>query len=168
MQPQRPPEFIHEVRITRGSLPHIEEPGGTYYVTLCLERPAVTVLSQAPSGGMLVDAIRYHDGQKYYLFDYTVMPDHVHMILKPIQTRRGWYCLARLLYNLKQFTAREINGMLDGAGHVWQAESHDHLLRKREDYEEKAKYLYNNPHAKGLIDDPSQWPWWGRGSGAYL
>jgi len=116
---------------------------------------------------MLVAAIRYHDGTKHYLFDYTVMPDHIHMIVKPMRTSAGWHCLARLLYDLKQFTARQVNTMLARTGHVWQAESHDHILRNRADYEEKAAYIFRNPHTKGLIDDPAKWPWWGRGSGVY-
>jgi hypothetical protein len=92
----------------------------------------------------------------------------VHMIVKPMRTNMGWYCLARLLYDLKQFTARHTNALLDRTGHVWQSESHDHILRNREDYEEKANYVFRNPHAKGLIDDPVKWPWWGKGSGVYL
>ena len=168
MVPERPPEFIREVRIVRTNLPHIEEPGATYHVTMCLDRPANIQLAESPLAEMLTAAVRHYDDRKHHLFDYTIMPDHLHMILKPMETPAGWYCLARLLYDLKQFTARRINAAMKREGHVWQRESHDHIIRNREDYEEKANYIFCNPHTKGLVDDPADWPWWGRGSGVYL
>jgi len=147
-------------------LPHWEELGAAYFVTFVLRRPPVVALTDPGVGRLVVNALRFYDGKRYTLFDYTIMPDHVHLIVKPVVHGDGAERLPRVIRDLKAWLGREINAMLDRRGRVWQDESYDHILRNEADYWEKAKYIYENPHRKGLVADPAQWPWWGRGSGA--
>ena len=162
------PLLISDFHSKRGQLPHMEDPGATYFVTMCLIRPAPLDLTQADTGQIILEALRHYDRVRYYLFDYTIMPDHTHMILKPISTGRTSYHLQRILQDLKRWTARQINVTVGRRGEVWQVEGFDHIVRNREDYEEKARYIFWNPQKAGLTDDPALWPWWGRGSGAHL
>ena len=149
----------------RRHLPHWEEPGATYFVTMCLQRPPVADLTDPTLASLVVGALRHFDGKRYWLYDYTVMPDHVHAILKVVEREGKSERLWNITHSLKSWLAHRINETLGRNGQVWQHESYDHLIRNQEDYEEKAAYILDNPIRRGLITDSTQWPWWGRGRG---
>jgi REP element-mobilizing transposase RayT len=150
----------------RRRLPHWEEPGHTYFVTFCLQRPPVVDLSQEPFGQLTVAALRHFAGSRYHLLDYTVMPDHVHAILKPAAEEGQSEPLARIMQSIKSWLARRINEAAGRSGRVWQEETYDHMLRNTEDYVEKARYIYENAMRRGLVRDPADWPLWGTGPGS--
>lgn len=149
----------------RRDLPHWEAPDATYFVTFKQRRPPAADLTEPALGQIVVNALRFLDGRKYILFDYTVMPDHVHLILRPLPAAGSPQALWRITGSLKSWLARRINEIAGRRGPLWQDESYDHILRDQGDYLEKAAYIYDNPRRKGLVDDPAKWPWWGIGSG---
>ncbi len=146
-------------------LPHWEGPGETYFITFGLLRPPAVDLTDERIGNLVVGALRFFDGKRYLLLDYTVMPDHVHLILKPLVCDGQAETLARITHSLKSWLAHRINDIVGRTGPLWHEETYDRVLRDEEDYREKAAYIFNNSRRKGLVDDPAQWPWWGRGSG---
>ncbi|HJN17400.1 MAG TPA: transposase [Armatimonadota bacterium] len=147
-------------------MPHWEEPGATYFLRFGLQRPAVVDLTVPEIGRLVVGALKHWDGDRYVLYDYTVMPDHVHAILRPIVDAHSAEQLSRILGPLKGWLARQINALVGRQGPLWQAETYDHIIRDDADYLARAGYIFDNPHTEGLIADPLDWPWWGRGSGA--
>jgi len=155
---------IDSFRITQRRLPHWEDVGATYFLCLCLEARFVE-LTDPPIASMLIQALKYFDGTRYLLFDYTVMPDHVHMILKPAVASGRSESIKHIMRCLKGWTAKGINDAAKRTGEVWQEDTYDHIIRNQEDYVEKAKYIFENPKRAGLIENPADWPWWGRGSG---
>ncbi len=56
------------------------------------------------------------------------MPDHLHFVAG---IKQG--SLAKLMRNLKSYTAKKINILLEGKGPFWQPQYHDHAVRKDED-----------------------------------
>lgn len=150
---------------TQRHLPHHEAPGTTYFVTACLRRPAAVDLTDPTIAQMLVDSLRYFDGPRYLLYDYVVMPNHVHAIIKPIVADGKAERITHVMRSLKSWTARQIHQLRGGSGPVWQVDSYDHIIRNEADLFEKSQYIYNNPAAAGLVQNPADWPWWGRGSG---
>ena len=162
---RRDDKFIQEFSRTQGNLPHWEDVGATYFVRCALQRPATIDLTVPSLGQIMVDALLFGDGARYRLYDYTVMPDHLHAILQPAATAGTTERITSVTYTLKQWTAKKINAALGRKGTLWQEESYDHIIRNRDDYEGKALYIFRNSQAAGLVDDPAKWPWWGRGSG---
>ena len=100
------------------------------------------------------------------LYDYTVMPGHLHAILKPIMRDGVTERLGDIVGDMKKWTARQINRVLGRRGRFWRDERYDRMIRNEAEYQEWAKYILENPKAAGLVDDPLNWPWWGKGSGA--
>jgi len=145
-------------------LPHWEGPGEAYLLTFALRRPPVVDLTEERYGRLVVDALRFFDGKHYDLYDYTVMPDHVHVILKPIASAGKSGGLSRITHSLKSWLAHRINELAGREGDVWAKGSYDHVLRNQKDYEEKAAYILDNARRRGLVDDPAAWPWWGTGA----
>jgi REP element-mobilizing transposase RayT len=116
---------------------------------------------------IVIHALRYRDGDWHWLYDYTVMPDHAHAILKPIVQDDGATSLSDILQGVKSWSAHEMNRVLRRKGPLWQDETHNRILRDEAEYREKANYILQNAHDWGLVDDPTEWPWWGKGNGPW-
>lgn len=70
------------------------------------------------------DAILFGVPERYGLYAWCIMANHVHVLLKPI-----WE-LKKVMQGIKGFTAHEINGLQEARGRVfWQDESFDHWAR---------------------------------------
>lgn len=55
------------------------------------------------------------------------MPDHFHLIIKPLYENT----LAQIMQNLKGTTAYAMNKLLSRSGKFWQTENFDHLIRNQ-------------------------------------
>jgi REP element-mobilizing transposase RayT len=109
---------------------------------------------------MVLDHCLHDDGVKLKAYGVVVMPDHVHMVLAPLTDPRGMpYGLAELLGSIKGASAHSVNRVLARKGHLWQAESFDHMLRSSEQVCDKVDYICANPVRWGLVADPSEYEW---------
>lgn len=84
-----------------------------------------------------------------------VMPDHVHFIVE-----LGRISLAQLVHSFKSFAANRINSLLGRSGPFWQAQYHDHAIRRDEVLNDVVLYLLTNPVRAGLVPDFHDWPFW--------
>ena len=74
------------------------------------------------------------------------MPNHVHVLAQQL----GGHSIRETCYSWKKFTARQIHERLGREGHFWQAETYDHIVRSREEFERYRDYLAKNPVRAGL------------------
>jgi len=157
--------FLRGFERRKRDLPHWEDPGAAYAVRFSVRRRCAVDLTMPAAGRIVVSALRHYDGLRYGLYVYTVMPDHVHAVIRPIprdgQVEHLWHILA----GLKAWTARQINASRSRSGPIWRDESHDRIIRDQAEYLRWVDYIYLNPVAAELIDDPAAWPWWGVGRG---
>ncbi len=114
-------------------------------------------LKDARAAAIMRDALRHFDGQRYDLIAWCVMPNHVHVVVRP----RPGEELAKITHSWKSFTSNGINKALGRKGTLWQPDSFDHLIRDADDLERSVQYVLDNPRAAGL----SNWPWSGCGTG---
>lgn len=97
---------------------------------------------------------------RIHLHAVAIMPDHVHLLLRPLRNENGWPCpLVDILQCLKGATAHRINHLLRTSGPVWEEESFDHVLRSNESLKEKCKYIMQNPVAARLVQNPEDYRW---------
>ena len=104
------------------------------------------ILKQQEVGEIVATALNYFNGQRYNLYDFVVMPNHVHLLVQPISGNN----LSKIMHSWKSFTAHEITKHLNQAGMIWQDESYDHLVRNEEEYLHFRRYIANNPEKAGL------------------
>ncbi len=109
------------------------------------------ILEQDQIAEIVANALMHFDGDRYRLFCWTIMPNHVHVVFQPI----GTWQLAQILHSWKSFTANAANKALDRRGSFWQAESYDHLIRNQKDLVRCVEYTWSNPEKAGLMD----WRW---------
>ncbi|MCY2954920.1 MAG: DUF1156 domain-containing protein [Planctomycetota bacterium] len=222
--PQAPnPQFIDPRStpfvppMSRGELPHLQKPGGTYFVTFRLADAVEGIVLQPSSllsnttgkmpapqqkegivlqassllsntaGKMpapqepqdiarrcetrltlgscelknpdiaraVTDALHHFDNDRYYLHAWCIMPNHVHVVVTPLNA----HDLSSILHSWKSFTAKQANRILARTGVFWERESFDHLCRKPEHVDWFVKYTQDNPVAAGLCAKPEDWPW---------
>ncbi|MGE5610571.1 MAG: helicase C-terminal domain-containing protein, partial [Bacillota bacterium] len=103
--------------------------------------------------GIVAEAIRYFDGNRYELLAWCLMPNHVHVVLQPLEG----FELARIVHTWKSRTGKEANKVLGRSGEFWQAEYYDHLVRDEEDLKHSVKYTWENAVNAGITN----WRWRG-------
>jgi REP element-mobilizing transposase RayT len=100
---------------------------------------------------VVAGAITFHSGQRFDLHAWTVMPNHVHAVLR---ARPNW-TLSQILKGWKGFSSREANRLLNRTGAIfWQVESYDHLVHDDEDLQRCCHYTTMNPVNAGLCKSP--------------
>jgi len=98
-------------------------------------------LAQKQNAKIVADSLLYFHGERYELSDFVVMPNHVHVLFRPLN---GWK-MSDILQTWKSFTSRKINEVLNTKGRVWQENYWDRLIRGREHFEWVKKYIHENP-----------------------
>jgi putative DNA methylase len=102
---------------------------------------------------LVQDCLRYHDAKKYKLISWTVMPNHVHLLARPLENEH----LSEILHSIKSYSAQESNKLLGRKGQFWQRESFDRYIRNVDHFVNVIQYVENNPVKAGLCETPGEW-----------
>jgi REP element-mobilizing transposase RayT len=125
--------------IYQRNLPHWRQEGAVYFVTWRLHPTCSSLTPDERT--KIVRALQYFENERYQLFAYVVMDDHVHVLLQPAEN----FQLQQIVHSWKSFTAHQLqreNGRLSA---VWQSESFDRIVRDEAEWLEKIQYIMNNP-----------------------
>jgi len=115
-------------------------------------------LRQPEIATMVEHALQHFDGERYELHSWVVMPNHVHVLFRPL----GQYDLQGILHTWKSFTAKQANQMLQRTGAFWQADYFDRYVRSEEHYLATKVYIDANPSRAGLCAAEDLWPFGSR------
>lgn len=142
-------------RAYRRHLPHWRLPGANYHVTWSVASHQLDL--SPPERSLVVAAVRQFEADRYDLYAYCVMSDHVHALVAP----RPGFDLERIIGSWKSFSANRMQRTFGRAGAIWQEEYFDRIVRNRLDYETKVKYILENPLKRwpGI----TSYPWAGLG-----
>ncbi|MDD4059578.1 MAG: transposase [Kiritimatiellae bacterium] len=120
------------------------------------------VLRDSANAALVAEALRHFDGERYEIASFVVMPNHVHVLFRPL----GEHALAEILKSWKGFTAREINKRMGKTGALWQEEYWDRLIRNERHFFKVAEYIRMNPVKAKLKE--GEFVVWERGSSSPL
>jgi len=142
-QARRPPSAGEKYRLSNLSRKRMEEflDRGAGECHMRDQRVAKTV----------ADALCSFDGERYELFAWCVMPNHVHVVFRPQEDHQ----LEEIVHSWKSFTAHRANKLLGRTGTFWRREYYDHLIRDGQDLARVVNYVAENPRRAGL----DNWPW---------
>lgn len=150
-------------------------PGEAHYLTFsCYHR--LPLLRSRELCSWLVEALQAaRDRDKFDLWGYVFMPEHVHLLVLPTQRA---YSVSSMLSAIKRPVAYRAIGHLkrtrsplleqlrsEGrAGrveyHLWQAGGgYDRNLREAQAVHATLDYLHANPVRRGLVEHPGEWYW---------
>jgi len=142
----------------RRQLPHLQVDDRQHFVTFCTDHRWIL---PEHVRSIVLDCCLHDNGEKFDLRVALVMPDHVHMIFRPLVDREAMevYSLATIMDAIKSASAHKINKSLGRKGRVWQPESFDHVLRSSEGLDAKIQYILENPVRSGLAGSWAEYPW---------
>jgi REP element-mobilizing transposase RayT len=102
---------------------------------------------------MVQNSLKFHDGEKYDLHSWVIMPNHAHILTTPYEGVE----LAEIAHSIKSYTAHEANKMLGRTGRFWQVEPFDRYIRNAKHHAAVIKYIENNPVKARLCKTPDEW-----------
>ncbi len=112
-------------------------------------------LSNPDMAQVVQDALKYHDGVKYNLLAWSIMPNHVHVLIK---TKSD---LSKIIQSWKSFTGKwalQNNfkyklGIAKEAKEFWMPEYWDRFIRDEQHFNNTIKYILENPEKANLPKD---------------
>ncbi len=124
-----------------------------YFVTWRLDREQPEL--DPHEREIIASILKYFDNQRYDLFAFVVMPDHVHLLVKP----RNGFLLNQIVHSWKSYSANRLQRDFGRRNRIWQDEYFDRIVRDQAEFVEKAQYILNNP-LKILPEIPEyRWVW---------
>ena len=168
---------------SRGYLPHLDAPGLVQHVVFRLadslpkailddlarqqprERHGATDAALDPGYGrrdlgdlriaaLVQAALLAFERQRYGLWAWCVMPNHVHVLLRA----KSGHPLNSIVHSWKSYTAKEASRLLDRTGRFWAREYFDRIVRNDNDLRRTVAYIEANPVKVGLCKSTEEWP----------
>jgi REP element-mobilizing transposase RayT len=112
------------------------------------------ILDKPEIGQLVEDSLLHFQNERYSLFAWVIMPNHVHIVVAPFAE----HLLSNILHSWKSFTSKKINSIFHRKGSIWESESFDHLIRNVSSFDRFVEYVEANPVAAGLCAKPEDWP----------
>jgi REP element-mobilizing transposase RayT len=103
---------------------------------------------------LMESTLRFHHAQRFHLFAWIVMPNHVHALFKVGDTTP----LSKIIQNWKSISAVAANRLLGRSGEFWQADYWDTFMRNDEQTRKAIRYIENNPVKAKFSRTADEWP----------
>lgn len=127
--------------LTRGELAEYRRLFSARYEDLLHAGSGACVLRDPHLSGIVRQSLGCFEGQRYLVDQYVIMPNHVHVLVKP----RPGHGLVAILHSWKSFTANRINRHIGRTGQLWQHESYDHIVRSEAALNAFRRYIRAHP-----------------------
>ena len=99
------------------------------------------------------DSLIKYDGDRYKLISWVVMPNHIHLLLRPKPGNK----LEKIMHSFKSYTASESNKILGREGTFWMRDAFDRYVRDAAHFDRVIRYIENNPVKARLCSTPDGW-----------
>jgi len=113
----------------------------------------VNHLSNKRLAEIVEDALLHFAGQRYAIWAWVVMSNHIHWIFEPDV---DWVASLgkaadqrtpreRITHSVNRFSAKQCNQILGTSGKFWQEESYDHCVTESDELQRIINYIEMNP-----------------------
>lgn len=125
-------------------------------VDAALDLGSGQALLRTPENAAIVaQAIQTFAGERYHLYAWCIMPNHVHAVIGPV----GVHKLGAIVKSWKAYTSAKINQRLGRAGPLWAPDYFDRYMRDDDHLSATIAYVESNPVKAGLCGSPDSWPY---------
>ena len=101
---------------------------------------------------LVQNALLFHDGKRYRLLSWCIMPNHVHVLI----LKNDGITLSSILHSWRSFTSHKANEMLGRTGDFWMKDYFDRFIRDESHLNNTIQYIENNPVKAGLAKEPEE------------
>jgi len=96
---------------------------------------------------LMVDTLKHYDRTGYKLHAYVIMPDHLHLLITPIESIEKSMQLIKGGFSFRAKKELQFNG------EIWQTGFTDHRIRNEEDWTRHLEYIRSNPIEARLVSE---------------
>ncbi len=145
------------LKIFHRTLPHWELDGASYFITFNTWEK----LELNPEAREVVfNSCLFFNNQRYKIFVFVVMTDHVHLLMQPLlKSENEYWSLSNIMSSIKGYSAKQIPKVMKHIGTVWQDERYDRIVRNEEEFQAYWQYIRQNPVEAGLSSTPEDYPY---------
>jgi putative transposase len=133
-------------------IPHRVHNFGTYFITTQSFEHRSIFQNTALADLLIETLLHYRTDGKYLLHDFVIMPDHLHVVLTPVEIT-----VERAVQFIKGGFSHSARQQGFGSLEIWQKGFTDHRIRDGNDYEVHVAYVRMNPVRAGLCAAPEQY-----------
>ncbi len=129
-------------------------------------KPTGIDLTRPDIGEILASSFHFYHDKLYDLQVYCIMPNHVHLLIKPLEVEPHKEALiSDIVRRIKGYTAKQIIKAGFEGHKVWRADYFDRQIRNDKDYYYTIEYILCNPLKANLAEKQKDWPysyskWW--------
>jgi REP element-mobilizing transposase RayT len=131
-----------ELEIYKRRLPHWRLAERVYFITWRLHKNQYSLNPEERD--LIFSALKYFDGERYKLYTYVVMDDHIHVLFH----QENDFTVSKIVHSWKSYTGHELVKKYKRTSPVWQDEYFDRIMRSEAEFYEKAAYILYNPHKR--------------------
>ena len=127
------------------------------YVRTCVEkfihenRYGSCCLNNPHAAKIVIDAWYFYAGDWYDLYEWVVMGNHVHVLIRQYEGHR----LGDIVGSWKSYTSKKISFLLNLPQPIWREGYWDRMIRDEGHFEKAKQYILNNPQKSGY----NNWPY---------
>ncbi len=148
--------LIMKIHRKRNRLQHFDYSGSyAYSITICCcdKNNYFTCKSTVLS---ILDSLNSISSEMdFFILAYCFMPNHLHILTTGGEDAN----LINFIKKFKQVSGYNFKKITEEK--LWQKSYHDHVVRKEEDLNSIAEYIFNNPVRKGLVENHDDYPFLG-------
>ena len=124
-----------------------------------LDESTTSKLLTDKNAEIVENALLYHENQRYDLYAWAIMPNHVHVLLRVYPE----YAIGKIISSWKSFSGRIISKMNPDyqfiQNKVWAREYWDRFMRDPIHFINTINYIHHNPVKSGLVLSSELWRW---------
>jgi putative transposase len=120
--------------------------------------------SESAAQLLLETVFRYRERGIFQLYEFVIMPDHVHLLLAPTPN----LALERAMQFIKGGYSHRFMKETGSRMEIWQRSFTNHRIRNGNDFEKHRHYIHLNPLRAGLVESPKDYPYSSAHSGFAL
>ncbi|TKJ40894.1 transposase [candidate division TA06 bacterium B3_TA06] len=126
-----------------------------YSITICIHNKSPIFKDEKVVNDILETLHSVCSQAKFSILAYCFMPDHLHLLLGGGEDTD----FVKMMKSFKQITSYRFKNSYGKL--LWQRGYYDHILRKDEDIEVVARYIWGNSVRKGLVESIDDYPFSG-------
>ena len=100
-------------------------------------------------------SLMFHDGERYRLLAWVLMPNHVHCVIEQFEG----FMLGKIVATWKGYTSTMAKKEFGHKGSLWAEDYFDRFIRNADHFESVVRYIHENPVKARLADVATNWKW---------
>lgn len=127
----------------------------TFFVTTVTWERRPLFRSERAASLFLDTLFAYRDRGIFQLYEFVLMPDHIHLLLAP----KPAIALERTMQFIKGGYSHRFRKETGSRLEIWERSFTNHPIREWHDYEKHRRYIRLNPVRAGLAEFPHDYPY---------